>query len=165
MFELLSKPMDAEYKVLINGQEIDIRRGDGKEVSRKTTAEAFLANLSKDIDVDAHSHKGIAANIDSADFNNAMKRQYSGLAKLSAIIGPDYITTLDLTKVKAEDAMKVLEKLRERAKDPLTPSATAEEVNQMFAEIDSGYKNIAQKWKPEQFGDLAQEIFNIKLSS
>ena len=162
MFSVLSKPMDVEYKVLINGQEMDIKQGQNGETSRKTTAEAFLSNLTKDVDVDAHSHQGLSAKIDSADFNNAILRQHSGLAKISAIIGPQHITTLDLAKVKAEDAHRALEKLRELSKKPGTPSASPEELSQILTDINPEYQNVVQTWKPEQFGELAKKIYDTK---
>ena len=111
LFSVASKNSEIEYKILINGQEIDARAGQIGATSRKTTAEAYLANLQSDTVVDAHSHQGLSANIDVADLSNAITRQYSGVAKLSAIIGDKEILTLDLAKVKAEDAYKALFKV------------------------------------------------------
>ena len=45
MFDVLSKASDAEYKVLLGGQDIAIKKGENGSVSRKNTAEAYLANI------------------------------------------------------------------------------------------------------------------------
>ncbi len=162
MFDVLSKTSDTEYKVLIGGQDISIKRGQYKEISGKTTAEAYLANIMQDTDVDAHSHMGITSNINAPDFLQAIKRYYSGMAKISAVIGRDDIVTLDLAKVKAEDAYVALEKLKELTSNKGNESINIEDFNKMMQEINPEYTDVAQKWIPSQFGDLAKKIFDIK---
>ena len=164
MFDVLSKASNAEYKALIGGQDIAIKMGQNKEVSGKVTAEAYLANIMKDIDVDAHSHQGMIANIDAPDFLQAIRRQYSGLAKLSAVIGDKDIVTLDLAKVKAEDAYAALKKLQELTTKKGKASLSVEEFNKILTDINPEYTDVAQRWSPEQFGNLAEKIFNIKQS-
>ena len=162
MFDVLSKASNTEYKVLIGGQDISIKRGQNGEISGKTTAEAYLANIMQDTDVDAHSHMGIASNINAPDFLQAIKRYYSGVAKISAIIGRDDIVTLDLAKVKAEDAYVALEKLKELTSNKGNESINIENFNKMMQEINPEYTDVAQKWIPSQFDDLAKKIFDIK---
>lgn len=162
MFDVLSKASDTEYKVLIGGQDISIKRGQYKEISGKTTAEAYLANIMQDTDVDAHSHMGITSNINAPDFLQAIKRYYSGIAKISAVIGRDDIVTLDLAKVKAEDAYVALEKLKELTSNKGNESINIEDFNKMMQEINPEYTDVAQKWTPSQFDDLAKKIFGIK---
>lgn len=165
MFDVLSQASDTEYKVLIGGQDISIKKGQYKETSKKTTAEAYLANIMQDTDVDAHSHQGIAANIDAPDFELAIKRQYSGLAKMSAIIGPKDIVTLDLAKVKAEDAYEALKRLKDVTVGKGKQSVSVEDFNKILRDINPEYTNVAQRWDPSKFGDLATHIFNVKQSA
>lgn len=165
MFDALSKVSDTEYKVLLGGQDIAIKKGQNKEVSRKTTAEAYLANIMQDTDLDAHSHQGIAANIDAQDFEQAIWRQYAGIAKMSAIIGKNDIVTLDLAKVKAEDAYAALAKLKELTTERGKESIGVEDFNKIFTDINPEYANVAQRWDPSRFNDLATYIFNIKQSA
>lgn len=162
MFNALSKVSDSEYKVLLGGQNIAIKKGQNKEVSKKTTAEAYLANIMQDTDLDAHSHQGIAANIDAPDFEQAIWRQYAGIAKMSAIIGDKDIVTLDLAKVKAEDAYTALAKLKELTIGKWKESIGTDDFNKIFTDINPEYTNIAQRWDPSKFSELATYIFNVK---
>lgn len=165
MFNALSKASDTEYEVLLGGQNIAIKRAGFKEVSAKTTAEAYLANIMQDTDVDAHTHQGLIANINAPDFKQAIKRQYAGLAKMSAIIGDKDIVTLDLAKVKAEDAYTALNKLKELTNTKGKQSLDVNEFNKIFTDINPEYTNIAQRWGPSKFSDLATYIFNVKQSA
>lgn len=165
MFNALSKASDAEYAVLLGGQNIAIKRAGFKEVSAKTTAEAYLANIMQDTDVDAHTHQGLIADINAPDFKQAIRRQYAGLAKMSAIIGDKDIVTLDLAKVKAEDAYTALNKLKELTNTKGKQSLDVNEFNKIFTDINPEYTNIAQRWDPSKFNDLATYIFNIKQSA
>lgn len=165
MFDALSQASDAEYKVLISGQDISIKRGQNKETSSKTTAEAYLANIMQDTDLDAHSHQGIAANIDAPDFEQAIRRQYAGIAKMSAIIGKNDIVTLDLAKVKAEDAYAALAKLKELTIGKGKESIGVDDFNKIFTDINPDYANVAKRWDPSKFNDLATYIFNVKQSA
>lgn len=165
MFDALSQASDAEYKVLISGQDISIKRGQNNTISSKTTAEAYLANIMQDTDVDAHTHQGLAANINASDLKQAIQRQYAGLAKMSAIIGDKDIVTLDLAKVKAEDAYTALNKLKELTNTKGKQSLDVNEFNKIFTDINPEYTNIAQRWDPSKFSDLATYIFNVKQSA
>lgn len=165
MFDALSQVSDVEYKVLISGQDISIKRGQNKTISSKTTAEAYLANIMQDTDVDAHTHQGLAANISAPDFKQAIQRQYAGLTKISAIIGDKDIVTLDLVKVKAEDAYTALNKLKELTNTKGKQSLDVNEFNKIFTDINPEYTNIAKRWDPSKFNDLATYIFNIKQSA
>lgn len=165
MFDVLSQVSDAEYKVLISGQDISIKRGQYKEISGKTTAEAYLANIMQDTDLDAHSHQGIAANIDAPDFEQAIRRQYAGIAKMSAIIGKNDIATLDLAKVKAEDAYAALAKLKELTIGKGKESIGVDNFNKIFTDINPDYANVAKRWDPSKFSDLATYIYNVKQSA
>lgn len=165
MFNALSKASDAEYAVLLSGQNIAIKRAGFKEVSAKTTAEAYLANIMQDTDVDAHTHQGLIANINAPDFKLAIQRQYAGLAKMSAIIGDKDIVTLDLAKVKAEDAYTALNKLKELTNTKGKQSLDVNEFNKIFTDINPEYTNIAKRWDPSKFNDLATYIYNVKQSA
>lgn len=165
MFNALSKASDAEYAVLLGGQNIAIKRAGFKEVSAKTTSEAYLANIMQDTDVDAHTHQGLIANINAPDFKQVIQRQYAGLAKMSAIIGDKDIVTLDLAKVKAEDAYTALNKLKELTNTKGRQSLDVNEFNKIFTDINPEYTNIAQRWDPSKFSDLATYIYNVKQSA
>ena len=165
MFNEASKTSNIEYKILINGQEIDARGGIDGAVPLKTSAEAYLANLTKDIDIDAHSHQGKSANINIPDFKSAIDRYYGGLTKMSAIVSDKDILTLDLTKVKLEDAFKALGKVEEVMSKSKLKTISPEKFNQIFSSIDSSYTDIAKKWEPDKFGELAQYIYDVKQSS
>ena len=165
MFDALSQASDAEYKVLISGQDISIKRGQNKETSSKTTAEAYLANIMQDTDLDAHTHQGLIADINASDFKQAIQRQYAGLAKMSAIIGDKDIVTLDLAKVKAEDAYTALNKLKELTNTKGKQSLDVNEFNKIFTDINPDYANVAKRWNPSKFSDLATYIFNVKQSA
>lgn len=165
MFDALSQASDAEYAVLLSGQNIAIKRAGFKEVSAKTTAEAYLANIMQDTDVDAHTHQGLIANINVPDFKQAIQRQYAGLTKMSAIIGDKDIVTLDLAKVKAEDAYTALNKLKELTNTKGKQSLDVNEFNKIFTDINPDYANIAKIWDPSKFSDLATYIYNVKQSA
>lgn len=165
MFDAASKQSEIEYKILINGQDIDARNGSVDTVSLKTSAEAYLANLTKDVDVDVHSHQGKSANINTYDFSSAINKYYSGLAKMSAIISDKDILTLDLTKVKAEDAFKALAKVKEILGQSKLSTIKPEQLNNIFNDIDSSYTDIVKKWEPTKFSELAQYIYDIKQNS
>lgn len=165
LFDAASKKSDIEYKILINGHEIDARAGGAGEVSLKTAMEAYLSNLGGDTIVDAHSHQGKAANIDLPDFKSAIAKQYGGVAKLSAIIGDKDIVTLDLAKVKAEDAYQAIEKVEAAIAKAGTGVVTPDKLNSIFKEINPEYDNVAQKWDPSQFKDLASYILDVKTST
>ena len=163
MFDVLSKAPDIEYKALIGGTDIAIKVGQEKEVSAKTTAEAYLANIMQDTDVDVHSHQGKGADINAPDVRNALKRQSSGLTKISAIVGKDEIVTLDLAKVKAEDAEAAIKKLEETTKH--VKSISVEEFNKIFTDINPEYADVAKRWDPSRFRDLATYIYEVKQSA
>lgn len=165
MFNAASQKSNIEYKILVNGQNIDARNGAANAVSLKTSAEAYLANLNKDVDIDAHSHQGKSANINVDDLKSAINKHYSGLTKMSAIISDKDLVTLDLTKVKAEDAVKALAKVKEVISQSKLGTIKPEQLNNIFSGIDSNYTDIAKKWDPTKFGELAQYIYNIKQSS
>lgn len=162
MFNVLSQPSDIEYDVRIAGQNISVKKGGYKEVSGKTSAENYLSNIMQDIDVDAHSHMGIDSGINAPDFLQAIKRQYAGLTKMSAVIGREDIVTLDLAKVKAEDAYTALNKLREVTNGKGKESVSVEDFNKILNDINPKYVDVATRWTPSQFGDLAEKIFNVK---
>jgi len=162
MFDVLSQTSDIGYKALIDGQGIAVKPGQYKEISAKTTAETFLANLMRDTDVEVHSHQGLSSSINVPNFRQAMKHQYEGLTKISAVIGKNDIVTLDLAKVKAEDAAIALEKLKEVTRGDNLKEISVEKFNKIFTDINPEYTNIAQRWNPSQFGDLAQKIFDVK---
>ena len=151
-----------EYKVLMNGQNLDIRAGGNEEVTAKTKVESWLANLDQDNIVNAHSHMGKTSTVNAKDFENAMREYYNGVAKMNAIIGRDDITTLNFANIKQEDAEKVLQKLRQKRN-----AVRATDLNKMFAEINSEYSDVkmAQTWKPSKFEELAQYIFDVGQSA
>lgn len=165
MFDAASKQSEIEYKILINGQDIDARNGSVDTISLKTSAEAYLANLTKDVDVDAHSHQGKSANINTYDLSSAINKYYSGLTKMSAIISDKDILTLDLTKVKAEDAFKALTKVKEVVGQSKLGTIKPEQLNNIFSNINSSYTDIVKKWEPTKFSELAQYIYDIKQNS
>ena len=159
-FSSLSQQTDIEYKVLMNGQEIDVRAGGFKEVGLKTSAESWLANLDRDNILDAHSHQGGHSRIDVPDLKNAIERQYGGLAKLSAIIGGDDITTLDFSKLSQEDALKGLREVEEFLSHSTLRNVDAKKLNEIFQAINPDAV-VAKTWNPTQFNDLAEFIFTI----
>lgn len=166
MFDVMSQRSTIEFTALIDGQDIDAWAASAGEVSMKTKAEGYLSNLSKAAGVSLHSHQGVGANLNYNDISSAMKQHYGGLTDLTAVVGNEDILTLDLTKVKAEDAYKALKKLKELSKKSKTGGALHDkDINKVFADIDPKYVNIVQRWKPEQFGTLAQKIFDVQQQS
>lgn len=161
MFDVGSQKSEVEYKILVNGQEIDMRAGAYKSVPLNTVVDSYLANLNSNTLVNAHSHQGLSADINSADFSNAVKTYKSGLAPLSAMVGDNYITTIDLTKVKLEDLAVAVEKVDTAVAKSKTRSISAKKFNNILAEINPDYANVAKTWDTFQFGELAQYIFDV----
>lgn len=151
-----------EYKILMNGQEINLKAGGAKEVGLATSIEALLGNLKTGTTVSMHNHPGgTSSKYNHFDLNEAISSFYSGTSKLSAIVGDDGITTLDLAKVKMEDALKVYEKL----KNMKVSSISTDKLNKLFAEINSDYSNVAQHWDPSNFTKLAAYIYDVENSA
>jgi TP901 family phage tail tape measure protein len=161
MFDVGSQKSEVEYKILVNGQEIDMRAGANKSVPLNTVVDSYLANLNSNTLVNAHSHQGLSANINSDDFSNAVKTYKSGLAPLSAMVGDNYITTIDLTKVKLEDLAVAVEKVDAAVAKSKTRSISAKKFNSILAEINPDYANVAKTWDTSQFNELAQYISNV----
>lgn len=165
MFDVGSQKSEVEYKILVNGQEIDMRAGAYKSVPLNTVVDSYLANLNSNTLVSAHSHQGLSANINSDDFSNAVKTYKSGLAPLSAMVGDNYITTIDLTKVKLEDLAVAVEKVDAAVAKSKTRSISAKKFNNILAEINPDYANVAKTWDTSQFSELAQYIFDVGKSA
>lgn len=150
-----------EYKVLINGQEIDILQGGNKEVSEQTMMEAYLGTLGKKRYVSAHNHPGgRTSKTDSADFSSIIDDIYSGVTAMGMTIGENDITTLDFSKVKIEDALEVLAQIEE-LEDKGQMSVSAKEINSMFQAINPEYNNVAKLWKPSELKELAKYVYEI----
>lgn len=144
---------EVECKIIFNGQEVDIREGLGKEISAKMVAESWLANLNNNLTVDAHSHpNGLSSNYDYVDLKNAIERQYGGITPLSAIVSKDSVTTLDLNGIDQKDALKIYEQVKQAA---YKESISVEKLNELFG------KEVARKWNPDQFDDLAKYIYDV----
>ena len=151
-----------EHKVLINGQDIAIKKGDTKEVSAQTSVESYLGTLDKNTIVTAHNHPGGASsNLNAFDFEKIMTDVYSGVAKVGAIISESDITTLNLANIELEDARQVLEKI----KSLNVSSLPADKINEFFASLNPAYANVVQTWNPSQFDDLAQFIYDVGIKS
>ena len=147
-----------EYKVLVNGQEIDIKQGGSKEVSEQTRIESYLGTLGKKTYVSAHNHPGgTSSNYDHYDFRSTIDDIYGGVASMGMVVSENDVTTLNLANVALEDAMQVYEKIKELG----DVHVSAEQINEMFAAINPTYANVAQKWNPSQFGELAQFIYDV----
>lgn len=151
-----------EYKVLINGQEIDIKQGGAKGVSTQNAIESYLGTLNKNSIISAHNHPGGASsNFNAVDFRSTMDDVYGGVAQLGAIVSEKDITTLNLAGVAFEDALKVLTQI-----DAMNvESISADKINELFAVLNPDYQNIAQVWEPSQFEKLADFIYEIGASS
>lgn len=156
MFDVLSQPMDVEYKVLINGQDINVKKGIEDRVPVQTIAEAYLSNIDRDAIVSAHSHQGGGPGLNALDLGNMIQDFYSGTAKLGATIGGDSINTWNLAGVAIEDAMKAMKEI-ERYGEDLNP----EKINEIFKAINPSYTNVAKRWKPDDFEGLAKYIYEI----
>ena len=165
MFDIMSQPSTIEFTALIDGHKIDAWAAGVGEVSLKAKAESYLANLGNPTGVSVHSHQGERANLNYNDISSAMRQHYSGLTDLTAIIGKEDILTLDLTKVKAEDAYKALKKLKELSKDSVTKSLSDKQINKVFTDLNAEYSDVVQRWNPEQFGNLAQKIDDVQQKS
>lgn len=161
MFDVGSQKSEVEYKILVNGQEIDMRAGAYKSVPLNTVVDSYLANLNSNTLVNAHSHQGLSTNINSADFSNAVKTYKSGLAPLSAMVGDNYIRTIDLTKVKFEDLAVAVEKVDAAVAKSKTRSISAKKFNSILTEINPDYSDVAKTWDTSQFNELAQYIYNV----
>lgn len=159
LFDVMSKPMETEYKILINGQDINIKKGQFEEIDTKTLAEAYLSNLDKDAIVSAHSHMGRSSHTNQFDFRNAIDDYYLQGSKISAIIGKDDIATFNLAGVALEDAEVALKKIEEHVNK--FGSADVKSINKIFQSINPNYTDVAKSWKPEQFGDFAKYIYDI----
>ena len=163
LFAVMSKPMETEYKILMNGQDMNIHKGQFEETGTKTLAETYLSNLDKNAIVSAHSHQGKSSATNHYDFRNAMSEYYSGISKISAIIGQNDITTLNLAGVALEDAEQALAQIEARVKK--VGAIDAKGINNIFKAINPQYNNIAQLWKPGQFDDLTQFIYQVGSAS
>ena len=147
-----------EYKILINGQDIDIKQGDKKGVSMQTTAETYLGALNKNSIVSAHNHPGGASSrFNAYDFRSTIADVYGGIAQMGAIISEQDITTLNLAGVKLEDALSVLKEIEKMN----VQSISADKINELFTALNTDYKNIATVWDSSQFSQLAQYIYNV----
>lgn len=164
MFNVFSKPMDVEYRILMNGQEINVQKGMLGEVDALSDAKAFLSNLGKGTDLDIHSHMGRNYATNPNDIANAIKNQYLGMSKLSAIIGDTGIMTLDFASLDMKDATKGLGELEKLFKSTGGAAFTAEQINKIFGAIKSGAV-VAREWSPGSFDDLAKFIYFIGQSS
>lgn len=159
LFDVMSKPMDTEYKILINGQDINIKKGQFEEIDTKTLAEAYLSNLDQDTTVSAHSHMGRSSHSNQFDFRNAIDDYYLKGSQISAIIGKDDIATFNLAGVALEDAEIALKKIEEHVRK--FGSADVKSINKIFQSINSKYTDVAKSWKPEQFEDFAKYIYAL----
>lgn len=148
-----------EYKILMNGHEVNLKAGGAKEVDFKTSIEALLGNLTTGTTVSMHNHPGgTSSKYNHFDLNEAISSFYSGTSKLSAIIGDDGITTLDLAKVKMEDALQVYEKL----KSMKVSNISTDKLNKLFTDINVDYSNVAQHWDASEFVKLATYIYDVE---
>lgn len=147
-----------EYKVLINGQEVDIMQGGHKEISEQTRVESYLGTLGKKRYVSAHNHPGgTSSQYDKYDFKATINDVYNGIAAMGMNIGENDITTLDLAKVKLEDALAVLEQIEKLN----VTSVSSDKINEMFRAINPAYGDVAKTWQPSQMQDLAQYIYQV----
>jgi hypothetical protein len=150
-----------EYKVLINGREVDILEGDKQGISEKTMMEAYLGTLGKQRYVSAHNHPGgTSSQTDSYDFSNIMDDVYMGVAAMGMTVGEKDITTLDFSKVNIDDAREVLKQIKELEKAGAT-SVSAQKINDMFKAINPEYGDVAKIWDPSQIKELATYIRDI----
>jgi TP901 family phage tail tape measure protein len=156
LFDVLSQPMEAEYKVLINGQDINVKKGLDSQVPVQTIAETYLSNLDRDAIVSAHSHMGSAAGLNGQDLENVMKDFYFGTAKLGATIGNDSINTWNLAGVAMEDVAKAIKEIEKYGTD-----ISVDKVNEIFRAINPQYTGVAKKWDASNFHNLAQYIYDI----
>ena len=163
-FDIGHKKNTLEYKILFTTEGLDIRNGDFQGIDTKTYAESLLGNLTNNIKVNAHSHMGKYSEFTLPDIKSAVEAKENLGINLSAVIGPDDIATLDLTKVKLEDLYILLEKL---SKLPLANKSmiSADDLNKALQEINSKYTDVFQKWKPEKFDELANYIYKITQAS
>lgn len=147
-----------EYKVLINGQEVDIMQGGHKEVSQQAAVESYLGTLGKKRYAAAHNHPGGASSrYNEYDFKTAMNEIYNGVSAISMIVGEKDVTTLDLARVKMEDAMSVLQQIKKLKVD----SVSSEKINEMFKAINPEYGDVAKTWQPAQLQDLAKYVYEV----
>lgn len=159
MFKVMSKPAEIEYKMSINGQSIDVLKGQFEEIDSATTAAAYLASLKNGMVVDAHSHMGKSPTMNHYDFRQVMDTFYGGVSKVGATVGSNEIATWNLAGVALEDAYKALEEIKKM--EEKVGSVGAEDINRIFKAINPAYTGVAKTWQPEQFGDLAQFIHDI----
>ena len=151
-----------EYKILINGQEINIKQGQDRNISTQTAVESYLGSLDKNTIVSAHNHPGgTSSNFHAEDIRYTIEDVYGGIAKVGAIISEKDITTLNLAGVKLEDALSALKQIEAIG----GKSISADKINEIFASINPDYKNVAQVWDPSQFSELAKYIYDIGSSA
>ena len=160
VFDIGRKKNTLEYKILFTTDGLDIRNGSFQGINSKTYAEALLGNLMKGVNVNAHSHMGKYSEFTLDDIKSAVDAKKNLGINLSAVIGPDDISTLDLAQVKLEDLYKLLEKL---SKLPYANSTgiLAKDLNNALKEINPEYGDIFNKWQPEKFIDLAKYINSV----
>lgn len=163
-FDIGHKKNTLEYKILFTTEGLDIREGSFQEINPKTYVESLLANLTNGININAHSHMGKYSEFTLPDIKSAIDaKKYLGI-NLSAVIGPNDIATLDLTKVKLEDLYALIKKLSKLPNsDKLAISA--ENLNKALQEINPEYTDIFQKWKPERFEEIANYIDMVSHSA
>lgn len=151
-----------EYKVLINGKEIDIKKGHDKGISVQEDIEAYLGSLNKNTIVSAHNHPGLASSdFNAVDVKSIMDDVYGGIAKVGMIVSEHDISTLNLAGVDIVDAFKALKKIEKLDLSHIS----SDQINEIFTSINPNYQNIAQKWDKSQFKDLAGFIFDIGMSA
>ena len=159
LFDVLSQPMETEYKVLINGQDVNIKKGDFDRVSTEKIAETYLSNLDRDAIVSAHSHMGADSGLNHMDLRNIISDFVSGTAKLGATIGKDGIATWNLAGVAMEDIAIAMEKIEQHANK--FGDLPVDKVNEIFKSINPKYTDVAKLWTQSELDGLAQYIYDI----
>ena len=147
-----------EYKVLLNGQEFDIKQGQSRGVSFQTAIESYLGTLDKHTIVSAHNHPGGTSsryNVD--DMRSTINDVYSGVAAMGMIVSEHDVTTLNLAKVHLDDALSVLKQIEQLG----GASVSTTKINELFQALNPQYTNVAQTWQPSQFAELAKYIYDV----
>ena len=155
---------DVEYRITVNGQDMDVREGLAKSINEKTIVEGYLANIQKGITVGAHSHRGISSGYSITDIKEAINSQYNGINAVSAIMGDKDITTINFSGVSREIANKILEAIEKDATMLSAGELKADAINKIAQKFGAG--DIAKSWdSSDGFQSFAQYIYNIEKAS